>query len=170
MATLYIITGPAGVGKSTISKQIANQSTKSVLIEGDSIYSQVIGGYISAWKKGNHLEIFWKICLDMIETYISAGYDVIFNYIITPNILEKIKNRFKNTITKFVVLLTDEETILKRDSNRPEDCQMKERCIILLNSFKSKNFDINHILDTTNLSIAVTVETIQTEPRFILNM
>ena len=33
---------------------------KSVLIEGDDIYGQVIGSYTSAWKEGNHLDIFWK--------------------------------------------------------------------------------------------------------------
>ncbi|MBR3281612.1 MAG: (d)CMP kinase [Clostridia bacterium] len=42
MSKLYIITGPAGVGKSTISKKIAESLSKSVLIEGDDIYSQVI--------------------------------------------------------------------------------------------------------------------------------
>ena len=147
MANLYIITGPAGVGKSTISKKIAKNSNKSVLIEGDFIYSQVIGGYVSAWKEGNHLEVFWDICLNMIETYLSYGYDVIFNYIVTPKILEKIKGKFKNYNTKFIVLLTDEKTILERDKNRPEDCQMKERCIILLNNFKNnKIIDTNMIL------------------------
>ena len=45
MANLYIITGPAGVGKSTVSKKIAESKSKSVLIEGDYIYSQVIGSY-----------------------------------------------------------------------------------------------------------------------------
>ena len=38
MADLYIITGPAGVGKSTISRKIAECKSKSVLIEGDDIY------------------------------------------------------------------------------------------------------------------------------------
>ena len=33
MANLYIITGPAGVGKSTISKKLAENSNKSVLID-----------------------------------------------------------------------------------------------------------------------------------------
>ncbi len=35
MAKLYVITGPAGVGKSTISRKIAEASSKSALIEGD---------------------------------------------------------------------------------------------------------------------------------------
>ena len=38
MSKLYIITGPAGVGKSTISTKIAETLPKSALIEGDEIY------------------------------------------------------------------------------------------------------------------------------------
>ena len=51
MSKLYIITGPAGVGKSTISKKIAELKKKSALIEGDDIYHQVIGGYVQAWEE-----------------------------------------------------------------------------------------------------------------------
>ena len=43
MSNLYIITGPAGVGKSTISKKIVELKKKSALIEGDEIYHQVVG-------------------------------------------------------------------------------------------------------------------------------
>ena len=60
MSKVYIITGPAGVGKSTISKEIASKSNKSALIEGDEIYHLVCGGYKSAWENNNHLEVFWK--------------------------------------------------------------------------------------------------------------
>ena len=60
MSKLYIITGPAGVGKSTISREIAKRSDRSALIEGDEIYHLVCGGYESAWKEKNHLDIFWK--------------------------------------------------------------------------------------------------------------
>lgn len=168
MPNLYIITGPSGVGKSTISKKLAENSNKSVLIEGDFVYSQVIGGYVSAWKEGNHLDVFWEICLNSIETYLSYNYDVIFNYIVTPTIVDKIKNRFKDYKVKFVVLLADEDTLLLRDKQRPEDCQMKERCLILLNSFKSKNYNSNNILDTTNLSVEETINIISKETRFVL--
>ena len=75
MAKLYIITGPAGVGKSTVSKMLAERFEKSVLIEGDEIYHQVVGGYAPAWKDGNHLDVFWKVCIDMMRTYLESGYD-----------------------------------------------------------------------------------------------
>ena len=168
MPNLYIITGPSGVGKSTVSKKLAENSNKSVLIEGDFIYSQVISSYVSAWKEGNHLDVFWEVCLNSIETYLSYGYDVVFNYIVTPTIVDRIKDKFKNNKTKFVVLLSNEETLLSRDKQRPEDCQMKERCLILLNSFKSKNYNSNNILDTTNLSIEDTLNTIINDTKFIL--
>lgn len=168
MSNLYIITGPAGVGKSTISKRIAESKEKSALIEGDEIYHQVVGGYIPAWKQGNHLDIFWKVCICTIRTYLKEGYDVIFNYIVTPISLQQLKEEFKDYNIKFVVLLVDENTLLVRDKERPEDCQMNERCITLLNSFKNNNYDNRNILDTSNLKVSETVDIIENEDRFIV--
>ena len=168
MPNLYVITGPAGVGKSTVSKILAQKLNKSSLIEGDEIYHQIIGGYIPAWKDGNHLQTFWKVCINTISIYLEDGFDVVFNYIITPENLALLKNEFKNYTIKFVVLLVDELTLLARDKERPENCQMKERCITLLNNFKNRNYNINNILDTTNLSIEETVNLIQNNNNFIL--
>ena len=156
-------------GKSTISKRIAEIKSKSVLIEGDDIYHQVVGSYAPAWKDGNHLNTFWKVCINSIKTYLEDGYDVIFNYIVTPTPLENIKKELKSYSTKFVVLLADENTLLSRDKERPEDCQMKERCLTLLDNFKSNNFDKENILDTSNLSIDETAYIIENDNRFCVN-
>lgn len=168
MSKLYIVTGPAGVGKSTISRRIAESKKKSALIEGDDIYHQVVGGYVQAWKEGNHLETFWKVCINTIRTYLEDGYDVVFNYIVTPTPLEIMKKEFKDYSIKFVVLLVDENTLLSRDKERPEDCQMKERCIALLNNFKNDNYNKQNILDTTNLSVDDAINIIENNDRFIL--
>ena len=168
MSKLYIITGPAGVGKSTISRKIAESKKKSVLLEGDDIYHQVVGGYVQAWKEGNHLDIFWKVCISTIKTYLEDGYDVIFNYIVTPTPLKQMQEEFKDYDIKFVVLLVDEKTLLLRDKERPEDCQMNERCITLLNSFKNNNYNKQNILDTSNLKVNETVDIIEDSNRFLL--
>lgn len=168
MSNLYIIAGPAGVGKSTISKRIAQSKTKSVLIEGDDIYAQVIGGYVSAWKAENHLDLFWKICFTNISIYLDAGFDVIFNYIITPEIFTQMKEKFTNHNTKFVVLLTDDATLLRRDQNRPEDCRMNERCTILLNKFRNYDFGKDYSLDTSRLSIEETLREIENSGKYIV--
>ena len=140
MPTLYIITGPSGIGKSTVSKLLASSKEKSALIEGDDIYHQVVGGYIAAWKDGNHLKTFWKVCIESMRAYLADGYDVVFNYIVNPAELKQIREELHMYHIKFVVLMTSEKELLRRDALRPEDCQMKERCLILLNSFKEKNF------------------------------
>lgn len=168
MANLYIITGPSGVGKSTISRKIAELKTKSALIEGDEIYHQVVGGYVQAWKDGNHLDVFWKVCINTIKIYLESGYDVVFNYIISPEEIEILRKEFNNYTIKFVVLIVDEKTIMLRDKERPEDCQMKERCIVLLNKFKDRNYNSNNVLDTTNLNIDETVKIIENNNQFII--
>lgn len=168
MPNLYIITGPAGVGKSTISKELAKSYNKSALIEGDDIYHQVIGGFVQAWKEGNHLKTFWKVCVNIIKTYLEDGFDVVFNYIITPENLELIKTVFKDYNVKFVVLITDEATLLARDKERPIDCQMGQRCLTLLNSFKNRNYNSRNILDTSNLSVNETVDIIKNDIKFAI--
>lgn len=168
MVNLYIITGPAGVGKSTISRGIAESLKKSVLLEGDDFYHHVVGGYVQAWKEGNHLEIFWKVCIDTINNYLQAGYDVVFNYIINKEKYNELREIFKKINTKFVVLLVDENTILKRDNERPVDCQMKDRCITLLNNFRNHDFGKDYFLDTTTLTVDETIKFIENDDKFIL--
>lgn len=168
MSNLYIITGPAGVGKSTISRRIAKSKEKSVLIEGDDIYHQIIGGYVQAWKDGNHLDVFWKVSISTISIYLEEGYDVVFNYIVTPMQLGRMKEEFKEYNIKFIVLLVDEETLILRDKERPEDCQMNERCVTLLNSFKKNNYSRQNILDTSNITVDETVYIIENNDKFII--
>ena len=168
MKKLYIITGPAGVGKSTVSKMIASSLEKSVLIEGDDIYNQFVGGRISPWKEGAPLDLFWKNCISLIENYLSNGYDVVFNYIIMKDKFEKLKKQFKDYEIKFVVLLVDEKTIVERDKNRPIDCQMGERSLVLLHGFINENYDKNYILDSSDLLVDDTVDEIMNEDRFLV--
>lgn len=166
MNKLYLITGPAGVGKSTVSRMLADTLERSALIEGDDLYNMVRNGYISPWKEGNQLDLMWDNALYLINNFLKEGFDVIFNYIINEDKLKLLKETFRDYDIKFIVLLVDEETIIKRDKERPEDCRQNERCLILLNSFKNKNYDKKHVLDTSNLTIEETVNIILEDNRF----
>lgn len=91
-----------------------------------------------------------------------------FNYIISPEQLIMIRKEFSDYEVRFTVLLVDEETIIERDRRRPEEYQMKERCIVLLNEFKDHNYPENFILDTSHLSVDETAALVLEDDRFIL--
>lgn len=158
MNKLYLITGPAGVGKSTISRKVAETLEKSVLIEGDEIYNFFVGGRIKPWFENAPIDLFWNNCIYLIKSYLESGYDVVFNYIIKPDMFKKLETIFKDYNINFKVLLTDKETIVKRDKERPIDCQMGERSLILLQQFIDCNYNKKYILDTSNLTIDETVK------------
>ena len=135
MNKLYVITGPAGVGKSTVSYELGKRLDKSVVIEGDTIYNFFVGGRIKPWYPNAPLDLFWENSIMLIKSYLENGYDVVFNYIIKNKQLENLKETFKDYDFIFSCLLVDEPTIIKRDLLRPEDCQMHERSLILLKEF-----------------------------------
>jgi len=165
---LYLITGPAGVGKSTISSEIAKISNKSVLLEGDDFYHQVISSYKPAWVEGNHLDVFWKVVESTIKIYLDNGYDVIFNYIINEEKYKELKEKFKDYDAKFVVLLVDEETIVKRDQLRKEEDRMNERSLKLLKSFLEKNYPEDNKLFTTNQTVEESVKEIIKSKKYMM--
>ena len=168
MNKIYLITGPAGVGKSTISLKVAEALEKSVLLEGDDIYHFIVGGYISPWREGNYLEYYWKNIIDIMKNSLSYGFDIVYNHIMDKEQVADIKKHFPNCEIKFVCLMVDEETIVKRDKLREPDRQMGERSLILLQELKDENFDEKFILDSSDLNVEQTFNEILTNKRFIL--
>lgn len=160
MNKLYVITGPAGVGKSTVSYELGKRLDKSVVIEGDTIYNFFVGGRIKPWYSNAPLDLFWKNSIMLIKSYLENGYDVVFNYIIKNKELENLRETFKDYDFIFRCLLVDEPTIIKRDLLRPEDCQMHERSLILLKEFINCNYDNKYVIDSSNLTVEETVEKI----------
>ena len=93
---------------------------------------------------------------------------MVYNYIIEPTRLERLKEEFKDYTIKFVVLMVSEEELIRRDNLRDEDCRMKERCIVLLNNFKKHNYSENNILYTDNISVKDCCNLIIKEEKYII--
>ena len=164
---LYIITGPAGVGKSAVANKIAGLSNKCAWIEGDDVYHFVKGGYVSPWKEGNHLDVFWKNSISLIQNFLDNNYDVVFNYIVKKEDLARFQKEFNNYKIKFVLLVADEDTLISRDKKRDIDSQMGERVLVLLKELLAENYDKKYILNTTNLTIDETVNIIINNDNFL---
>ena len=165
---LYLITGPAGVGKSTISNLLAASKSKSALVEGDDFYHLVKGGYVSPWKQGNHLAVYWENVTAVIDNFLRRGFDVVFNAVFFKEDLERLAARFGGAEIKFVLLTARPDVIVARDQARPPDCQMGKRVLILLREFEAERFGDRHILDTSGQSAEETASEIERGERFRL--
>lgn len=104
----------------------------------------------------------------LITSYLENSYNVVFTYIIKKEDLKKIMTSFKQYTLSFVVLLTDPETLLCRDKERPLDCQMGERRLLLLKEFQKENFEQKNILDTSNHSVQEICDKIRNNQNFQL--
>jgi guanylate kinase len=56
---VFIISGPAGVGKSTTAKKFAEGLKKSAYISGDSISHMPVSGREKPWESDNAKELVW---------------------------------------------------------------------------------------------------------------
>lgn len=155
MNKIYIISGPAGVGKSTISKQLAGQLEQSAYIEGDAINHMVIGGYLPPWQSDELLSLTWENITDLSINFVQANKHVIIDYVALPEEAErfsqKVQSELGNAEIVYVVLWTDKDELLKRDALRIKEHQMGERCLELMREFERKGIDRRFFYDTTSL-------------------
>ncbi len=169
MGELYIITGPPGVGKSTVSRMLASKKSKSALIDGDDIYYFVSSGVTKPWEQNNHLDVFWENVIDLIENFVERDYDVIFNYICMPADIERLKKGLQGIKTYFSILVADKEVIISRDKSRKLSHQMGERVALLLEEFKNQEFDQKFYIDTSQIKAKDVAQHLLANNKYLLN-
>ena len=155
MNKIYVISGPAGVGKSTTSKKLAEQFEHSAYIEGDLINHMVIGGYVPPWESEELLSLTWENIADLSVNFVQNNKNVIIDYVAFPVEVEKFSQKIyaevKNAEIRYIVLWVDNDELLRRDALRIKEHQMGARCLELVNEFESKGIDHRFVYNTTNL-------------------
>lgn len=126
------ITGPAGVGKSTVAEGVARSFDKCVNIEADHIKHMIVSGFYeddSMPGGGGFTE--WGLVGDSIgllaANFLDSGFSVVVNGYIDESAWKNIEKHV--TITHKFLLLPDLNTVLKRDSGRSEDATMGEETV-----------------------------------------
>jgi hypothetical protein len=54
-----------------------------------------VSGRIKPWLENAPLDLFWSNCIYLINSYLTNGHDVVFNYIINHENFNSLKNTFK---------------------------------------------------------------------------
>lgn len=160
MAKIYVITGPAGVGKSTVTNALANKISNCAILEGDEIYNQVVGG-AKPWQEGNHLDVMWKNLISLARNYLESGIDVILNYIVYKDRLTELVDALSIYEVHFVLLMASVEIVTARDNERAEDVQV-HRANTHIEKFNNQGYDKKFILNTEDKTIEQEVDDILT--------
>ena len=149
MSSIYIISGPPAVGKSTISKLIANALPRSALISGDQVHHMIVGGDLPPWKDENQDNLTWQNITELTKKFLDFDLDVVIDAVVFPDKVKSLLDSIGrgNVISKYVILLADRSSLLQRDGERTES--MGERCLVLLEEFSSLKPKPRNYLDTT---------------------
>ncbi|NQX68671.1 AAA family ATPase [Paenibacillus alba] len=155
MQTVYILSGPAGVGKSTTSRALVHTLKNSAYISGDYVSHMHVNGSQKPWESKFELSLIWNNILSLTQNFVSNGIDVVVDYVTFPDEAYWLRDRLMELSVNVVytVLWVEPKTLLSRDQLRKPEHQMGERCLILIEEFKESGLDTKHLLDTSHNSV-----------------
>lgn len=83
---VLILTGPPGVGKTTVAEILARRATRAVHLESDIFFRSIRSGYVEPWKPESHEQnrIVTRIVAQAASGYAGAGYFTIVDGIVIP--------------------------------------------------------------------------------------
>ncbi|MDA5109573.1 hypothetical protein O3V59_14500, partial [Brevibacillus thermoruber] len=76
--TVYVLSGPAGVGKSTISKELTKKLNPSAYISGDYISHMHVNGRKKPWESKEELSLIWDNILCLTRNFLTYGVNADF--------------------------------------------------------------------------------------------
>lgn len=83
---VLILTGPPGVGKTTVAEVLAARSARAVHLEADSFFRFIRAGYVEPWKSESREqnEVVMRVVAAAAAGYAEAGYTTIVDGIVIP--------------------------------------------------------------------------------------
>lgn len=155
---ICLITGPAGVGKSTIAELLVKEVTKSARVDVDYIRHMIRNGKVRPFpyteEAKNQIILATRNASDLAKNFNDAGFSVVIDDVVTSK--EKLGNYINATkgYRFFVFLLMCNKDILqKRDQSRPKEAQMGARSLQLLDEFNNRLDETRwHQIDTSIMS------------------
>jgi len=169
---LFVLTGPAGVGKSTTANALAEKIEKCAHVSGDVISHMCISGREKPWESERACHLVWNNMKALSENFMNDGYDVIMDWIMFENDVKHHLEAFvkSGVEVRYIILWADEDVHIARDQSRPEEAQMGARVKILRNEFEEYCVDRSYYLDNTSTDTNKVVDSILNDPQFLLNI
>jgi predicted kinase len=145
--TIYLISGPCGVGKSTVSNTLTQMVRPSAMVVGDYINYMFGDGSEPPWEE--RLRLTWKNILALTRNFIQHDYNVVIDFVVESE-LEWFCNHISDLDVrlKFIVLRANKETLIERLGKRG-DTDLVDRSLYLLNQMEESTTNQQFLYDTT---------------------
>ncbi|WP_020619270.1 AAA family ATPase [Paenibacillus daejeonensis] len=161
---VYLISGPLGVGKSTVSKALADSRKQGVLVEGDLLLHVYRGETEPTWEE--RLRLAWLNIAAVTRNFVGNGLDVVIDFVVEeelPWFLDQLSDL--EVTFHYVVLHATPDTLAARLHQRG-DVQYLDRSLFLLNKLTTSPANQPFLLDTEQKKPGELVEKIVHSERF----
>jgi predicted kinase len=83
---VLILTGPPGIGKTTVARNLSECESRSVHLEADRFFFFIRSGLIEPWDQASDAQnqLVMRIAATAAASYAQAGYATIFDGIVIP--------------------------------------------------------------------------------------
>ena len=146
---IVIINGPAGVGKTTISKKLAEFGENSACIHGDDFKGYIINRKMDSVESG----LGYKNGAAVTTNFVNGGYDlVIFEYVFedAAYLPKFIDNLSVECPVYLFTLWTDQNTVVDRERKREGRERLGSRVLECYSTMNSGLDKLGLIIDTTD--------------------